>query len=237
MESQAHIPALAERLLAVLGEEDDAVAAAAGRDSVTHLQMQWADLGPLAKAQSAHDQTHGTSENVDTHNEAQHGLRQIFTPFFAALHASLKQLDRAIRDMDKRKAEAAQAAGKRGGGNRQTKGVKDTVQALHDEVKAAESFYAHIEWLHERFPAAAYEDVTGLCKLASLADIEGQDWSLNPGRYVGVVIEEDGKTEEEFLDELSATRDELTTLAAGASLLQTLIAEHVASLLSEPAAT
>ena len=73
------------------------------------------------------------------------------------------------------------------------------MQALHDEVKAAESCYGNIDWLQARFPKASYEDVTGLCKLATRAEIEEQDWSLNPGRYVGVVIEDDGKTEEEFL--------------------------------------
>ena len=55
------------------------------------------------------------------------------------------------------------------------------MQALHDEVKAAETYYVHIEWLQERFPAARYEDVTGLCKLATRAEIEEQDWSLKPG--------------------------------------------------------
>ncbi len=230
VESQAHIPALAERLLAVLGEEDDAVAAAAGRDAVTHLQAQWADLGPLAKAQAAHDQAHSTSDKIDTRNKGQHALRQKFTPFFAALHASLKQLDKAIREMDKRKAEAAKAAGKRGGGNRQTKGVKDTVQALHDEVKAAESFYAHIEWLQERFSAAHYEDVTGLCKLASRAEIEEQDWSLNPGRYVGVVNEEDGKSEEDFAADLMTLHDDFVRLDADARELALTIGQNVALL-------
>lgn len=129
VDSQAHIPALAERLLAVLGEEDDAQAAVAGRKAVEHLGTQWGNLAPLVQAQQAYAQGHGGSEDVDTRNKAQHALRQQFTPFFTALHASLKQLDKAIREMDKRKA-----AGKRGGGNRQTKGVRDTVQALHDEV-------------------------------------------------------------------------------------------------------
>ena len=117
------------------------------------------------RAQQAYAQVHQASEDVCARNPAQHALRKQFTPFFTALHASLKQLDKAIREMDKRKAKASKAAGRRGGGNRQTKGVKDTVQALYDEVKAAESFYMHIEWLQERFPAAGYEDVTGLCKL------------------------------------------------------------------------
>ena len=233
VESQAHIPALAHRLLAVLGEEDDAQAAAAGRQAVQHLGAQWANLVPLVQAQRAHVKAHGASEKVDARNKAQHALRQRFTPFFTALHASLKQLDKAIRETDKRKAEAAKAAGKRGGGNRQTKGVKDTVQALHDEVKAAESFYAHIEWLQERFPAASYEDVTGLCRLATRAEIEEQDWSLNPGRYVGVVIEEDGKTEEEFLDGMSKALEELTSLSEAASCTEMVVVANMQLVLGE----
>ena len=36
------------------------------------------------------------------------------------------------------------------------------------------------------FPKGKYADVAGLCKVATLAEIEAQGWSLNPGRYVGV---------------------------------------------------
>ena len=68
--------------------------------------------------------------------------------------------------------------------------------------KSAVYWLHQIEWLQERFPDAVYEDVTGLCKLASLEEIQEQDYSLNPGRYVGVVIEEDGMTEEEFAEEV-----------------------------------
>ena len=233
VESQAHIPALAERLLAVLGEEEDAQAAAVGRQAVENLHAQWTNLAPLVRAQQAYAQAHGASEDVDTRNPAQHALRQQFTPFFTALHASLKQLDKAIREMDKRKAEAAKAAGKRGGGSRHTKGVKDTVQALHDEVKAAESYYAHIEWLQERFPAARYEDVTGLCKLAARAEIEEQDWSLNPGRYVGVVIEEDGKTEEEFLEGMNEALEELLSLSEAAGTNEKVVVANLQLVLGE----
>lgn len=237
--SQANLPALAERLRAVLGEQVTELTAgagageagAAGLDAVAHLQAQWADLGPLAQAQQAYFAAQGQAQDVDVRNQAQHTLRALYTPFFLALHASLKQLDKAIRELDKRKAEAAKAAGKRGGGNRQTKGVKEAVQALHDEVKQAESFFAHIEWLQQRFPKATYEDVTGLCKLASQAEIEEQDWSLNPGRYVGVVIEEDGKTEEEFLEDLATAAEELATLSESARLIESAIAANVAAML------
>lgn len=233
-----HIPGLSERLLALLAEEagDSASAAqAAGQAAVAGLQAQWAGLPALAAAQAEHDQTHGNSQDLDARNTAQQALRQQFTPFFHKLHASLKVLDKAIREMDKRKAEAAKAAGKRAAGNRQARGVKDAVQALHDEVKLAERFYAHIAWLQERFPNAAYNDVTGLCKLATRAEMQEQDWSLNPGRYVGVVIEEDGKTEEEFIADLSTAHDELTSLNSEARALDEVISANIRTLVEGPA--
>lgn len=72
-------------------------------------------------------------------NTAQHVLRAKFTPFFHGLHARLKALDKAIREMDKRKAEAAKAAGKRAAGNRQTKGVKDAVKRWSKALRFATS--------------------------------------------------------------------------------------------------
>jgi type I restriction enzyme M protein len=186
----------------------------------------------LAAAQEAYSAAHGEAEAVDARNEAQHALRATYAPFFEKLHASLKALDKAIRDGDKRKAEAAKAAVKRGGGNRQSKAVKEALQALHDEVKLAESDFGHIEWLQQRFPKATYEDVTGLCRLATQAEIEEQDWSLNPGRYVGVVIEEDGKTEEQFLDDLAAAGEELVALQGNSRELEAVITRNLEAIAS-----
>lgn len=64
---------------------------------------------------------------------------------------------------------------------------------------------SQIEWLSERFPDGRYQDVIGLCKVVRIDEEEGiseQDYSLNPGRYVGVVIEDDGLTDEEFKSDL-----------------------------------
>ena len=230
-ETAAHIPDLSTRLLAMLAEENDAAAQQAGQAAVAGLQAQWANLPTLAQAQAAHDQAQAHNADVPARNPAQRELRGLFTPFFQALHASLKALDKAIRDMDKRKAEAAKASGKRASGSRQAKGVKDTLQALHDEVKQAERFYAHITWLQERFPNADYEDVTGLCKLATRAEMAEQDWSLNPGRYVGVVIEEDGKTEEEFLDELASNNEALNALSEQAKELEQVLNANLMAIL------
>jgi type I restriction enzyme M protein len=82
----------------------------------------------------------------------------------------------------------------------------------------------------EAFPDARYRDVPGLCKLSTRDDIKAQDWSLNPGRYVGVAP---GQTHdaEEFKAKLDALQEELETLNTEAAQLQTRIAENVAELL------
>ncbi len=85
----------------------------------------------------------------------------------------------------------------------------------------------------ECFPNAAYEDVTGLCKLATPEEVEEQDYSLNPGRYVGVVIEEDGKTEEEFVEELLTINNQLINLTKESTLLNKVIQNNVHNLLGE----
>lgn len=228
-----HLPALSDRLLAVLAEEaaEDAQTSQAARDAIAALQVQWGQLAALAQGQDQHERTRGQKHSVEDRNKAQHLLRAQFTPFFTGLHAAVKSLDKAIREMDKRKAEAAKADGKRATANRQTKGVKAAVQALHDGLKAAELYYQHVSWLQERFPKAAYEDVTGLCKLASREEIAEQDWSLNPGRYVGVVIEEDGKTEEEFLAAIAEQHAELESLTAEAHALEGTLTKNLAAIL------
>lgn len=160
-------------------------------------------------------------------------MRATFDPFFAALHEGLKKLDKIVRHHEKAQSELAKAGGKRGATDRKTKALKEALEVLHEEVKSAESCYRHIHWLQERFPKAAYEDVTGLCKLASPAEVQEQDYSLNPGRYVGVVIEEDGKTEEEFVAELLEMNDELVSLNAEAQALEAVISGNIRQMAGE----
>ena len=90
-----------------------------------------------------------------------------------------------------------------------------------------------IEWLQERFPEAVYADVTGLCKLATLEEIQEQDYSLNSGRYVGVVIEDDGMTEEEFANYLLNKNELLASLNLKSERLASLISNKLKQLLSD----
>lgn len=77
----------------------------------------------------------------------------------------------------------------------------------------------------------AYADVAGLCKAASLQEIEAQGWSLNPGRYVGVVAGED-VSDQDFNEQLVALNEELEVLNAQARELEQTIAANVAEILS-----
>ena len=76
----------------------------------------------------------------------------------------------------------------------------------------------------------AYADVAGLCKVATLQEIEAQGWSLNPGRYVGVAAGED-VSDEDFNEQLVALNEELEVLNAQARELEHTIAANVAGVL------
>jgi type I restriction enzyme M protein len=80
-------------------------------------------------------------------------------------------------------------------------------------------------------PDGVYADVPGLCAVATLDQIEGQGWSLNPGRYVGVAaVADDGIDFRARLEELNEEFEKLNT-EAGA--LEERIAANIAELLSE----
>lgn len=85
------------------------------------------------------------------------------------------------------------------------------------------------ERLEEKFPRSEYEDVAGLCKVATLEDIEEQGWSLNPGRYVGVAARP--PEDFDFAERLEELNEELETLNSEARELEERIAENVAKLL------
>lgn len=76
----------------------------------------------------------------------------------------------------------------------------------------------------------SYADIPGLCKAATLAEIEAQGWSLNPGRYVGVAPGKD-VSDEDFNEQLVALNEELESLNTQARELERTIATNVAEVL------
>ena len=98
------------------------------------------------------------------------------------------------------------------------------------ETKTKAYWQAQIDWLTERFPDGVYRDVIGLCKAAKLEGEDGiidQDYSLNAGRYVGVVIEDDGMTKEEFKQTMLGLNAEFEALNVEAKELEAQIAENI----------
>jgi type I restriction enzyme M protein len=60
-----------------------------------------------------------------------------------------------------------------------------------EQLKQVRYFHRQARWLTERFPEAEYHDVEGMVKLVDMSELEANDWSLTPGRYVGVAPEEE----------------------------------------------
>lgn len=75
-----------------------------------------------------------------------------------------------------------------------------------------------------------YADVAGLCKAATLEQIEAQGWSLNPGRYVGVAPGEE-VSDEDFREQFVSLSEELENLNAQARELEETVAANVAEIL------
>jgi type I restriction enzyme M protein len=130
--------------------------------------------------------------------------------FIDARHI-FRQIDRAHRDFTPDQIEF----------------IANIARLYRGEV--AETTHGSGKKLKEIFPGGKYADVPGLCKVASLKEIEAQGWSLNPGRYVGVAdrAEEDF----DFAERLEELNEELEVLNAGARELEEKISENVAKLL------
>jgi type I restriction enzyme M protein len=90
----------------------------------------------------------------------------------------------------------------------------------------------NIEWLQSRFPEARYADVLGLCKVADHQEVAGeQDYSLNPGRYVGVVIDTEDVSAKQFRGKIEILKNEFDALTVQSQLIEDTIHQNLLSLL------
>ncbi len=117
------------------------------------------------------------------------GQREFSTRFTAILESEKKQAKEAIATatrMEKKQVEAE---------------WKGTIEYWEDLVETARQF----EWLTEKFGEGEYKDVLGLCKIATIQEIEEKNYSLTPGAYVGVAeAEDDGVDFHERMNEIHA---------------------------------
>lgn len=112
---------------------------------------------------------------------------------------------------------------------------KGDAPTVRDDVleafRQAGYFIAQAHWLLSRFPHAYFEDVPGLCKAVTLDEIEANDWSLTPGRYVGVAATSEDD-EEDFADKLREIHAELAELNDKAAVLAQRIEGNLEGLLA-----
>jgi type I restriction enzyme M protein len=167
-----------------------------------------------------------TISTIPADNKSQHKAASAFEPISENLRDLIKQvdhiyklsvrcIDQAANDLNARKCDAWD--------NKTINKLKKDLDPLRKEaveqIKLPVYFYRQIHWLQSRFPDAKLIDVPGLVKLTSIKEIEKNDWSLTPGRYVGVApIEEDpdfnfAQTMTDIHTELADLNKEAVTLA------------------------
>ncbi|MCK9265352.1 type I restriction-modification system subunit M [bacterium] len=105
------------------------------------------------------------------------------------------------------------------------KQAEETRDILVKQLKLVRYFFHQAEWLLERFPEEKLRDVEGLVKLVDKKEIEENDWSLTPGRYVGVTPEEEDP-DFDFSGTMLAIHTELDELNKTAGELAKKISEN-----------
>lgn len=106
---------------------------------------------------------------------------------------------------------------------------KKKIQSVWDErIEGLEEIITvakEVEWLFEKFGDGEYRDVSGLCKVASISEIEEKGWSLTPGAYVGVApVEDDGV---DFGERMKEIHKELVELQAESNDLMDTISKNL----------
>jgi type I restriction enzyme M protein len=202
-----------EALADALKELSEATAAYAGdRDKL---------LAALKRFRAAY------CDKLPADNKAQHKTRKAFEPLAEELRGLVKQADLickvAGRARDAAHAladdEAAAQHVDRRGLSKTMKELDEARRVAVEQLKDAGYFHKQVVWLQDRFPDAELVPVPGLVKVVDRGEIEGADWSLTPGRYVGVAPpepDEDFDFEEAIRDihvEIAGLNDEAAELA------------------------
>lgn len=130
-------------------------------------------------------------------------------------------IDIAVKELDARNADEWD----NGAVNKAYKGLETARGEAIEELRLARYFVKQADWLQERFPDAALRDVEGLVRRVDRATIEAHDWSLTPGRYVGVAPEEQDE-DFDFEEALRAIHIDLKGLNDEAAELAAKIAQN-----------
>lgn len=171
-----------------------------------------------------------TGKSLPATNEHQHAARKLFDPIAESAKGLIKQVDLLYKLASRVVSVAADLAGNesvaavydRRDAAKRIKQLDEQRRAAVEQLKHAAYFHRHILWLHDRFPKAEIEPVLGLVKVVSRKDIENADWSLTPGRFVGVAPPE-VDADFDFEQAITDIHEELGSLNKEAAELATAI--------------
>ena len=100
---------------------------------------------------------------------------------------------------------------------RKVKAMRQAGEAFCNVLSDILTIINEHEWLTEKFGDGEYKDVLGLCKIATIQEIEEKNYSLTPGAYVGVAEQEDDGVD--FHERMNEIHAELAQLNKEANVL------------------
>ena len=183
---------------------------------VANRAAHWNDGGKNGDRKNA--ALHAAREGL--HDMAQ-GCRDLTQQIDLVAKLAGRAIDIAVKELEARESDLWNNAEI----TRARRGLEDRRRDAVEALQRARYFVRQADWLQERFPEAELRDVEGLVKLVDRSEIEAHDWSLTPGRYVGVApVEED--EDFDFEEALKSIHIDLNGLNEEAAELATRIARN-----------
>ncbi len=131
-----------------------------------------------------------------------------------------EQLETELQNVKAEAKEAIDCASRKDKKRIETE-YQGQIQSLEQKLTVAKDAV----WLYEKFGEGEYQDIPGLCKVASRTEIAEKNYSLTPGAYVGVAtVEDDGV---DFAQRIAEIHEELLTLQAESNVLMQTISENM----------
>ena len=165
-----------------------------------------------------------TRENVALH-AARKGLsdmtercRDLARQIDLAAKLAGRAVDIAVKELDARSSDLWANADI----NKARRELEDTRADAVEALRQARYFVRQADWLQERFPEAELRDVEGLVKLVDRAEVAAHDWSLTPGRHIGVAPAEEDE-DFDFAEAMRSIHMDLKELNDEAAKLATRI--------------
>ena len=194
-------------------------------EELTSTQQQvLADAGAFVN--EAKQQAKAWEQGKERDDAGLHAIRKALHPLAETCRDLTKQIDLAVKLAGRVVDTAVKECGAKdselwanGEVNKARKALEAARAEAVEALRQTRYFVRQADWLQERFPEAKLANVAGLVKRVSRAEMEAHDWSLTPGRYVGVApeeVDEDFDFEEALRSihiDLKGLNDEASTLA------------------------